>query len=155
MVMYGSFIQDFVKRTSENLELLRKQSSDDEYYEVTQLINSLLGLIVFTNERSATANTAFFEKDVNAFLEDDKFPVPRSTYKIGAIDEPNTVASFLRHMRNAIAHCRIEAHGNETIESIEFFDESCNGTKPKWRITLTIGQIDALIGKFTAAYLEE
>ncbi len=48
MVMYKDFSQDFAGRTRKNLVFIEKQvkeRSNSDLYEVTQLINSLLGLI--------------------------------------------------------------------------------------------------------------
>lgn len=47
---YENLVKDFVKRTKQNNEMLRKLQTENpnlEFYEVMQLINSLLGLLVF------------------------------------------------------------------------------------------------------------
>ena len=56
---YEDVIADFATRTKKNLELIRRLQAEDpesEIYEVTQLLNSMLGLLVFpksdTSKRS-------------------------------------------------------------------------------------------------------
>jgi len=49
---YGNLIRDFAERTIQNLNFIQAQASaaDPDAYEVTQLWNSLLGLIVLPQE---------------------------------------------------------------------------------------------------------
>ena len=47
-----AFVGDFAKRTLANLNIIEQEIRENkDAYEVTQLINSLLGLIVFPFER--------------------------------------------------------------------------------------------------------
>lgn len=48
---YEDVVADFAKRTSKNLEALEGiQGQGEEVFEVTQLINSMLGLLIFPRE---------------------------------------------------------------------------------------------------------
>lgn len=52
-VGYHDVLKDSAKRTQKNLEFIEKTKRDSpfiEVFEVTQLINSLLGLLVFPKE---------------------------------------------------------------------------------------------------------
>ncbi len=156
MSMYEEFIRDFVERTNVNLDAVRNQKND--LNDVTQLINSLLGLIVFINEEKIQSNRAnIFRENVESFMGELIILKPQSSYKIpnSEIDEPNTMSYFLRHMRNAIAHCRIEPQGDKTIESIEFSDnrKRKNTDVESWTVTLTVEQLYVFTRKFTSAYL--
>ena len=52
MSMYHEFTKDFVERTLENLKYIEEAEKEGRStYEVTQLINSFLGLIVFPQEQ--------------------------------------------------------------------------------------------------------
>lgn len=52
MEYHERFIIDFAKRTRANLEFIEQaKPSGDQVFEVTQLVNSLLGLLVFSRER--------------------------------------------------------------------------------------------------------
>ncbi len=47
-MMYKEVIQDFARRTRKNLEAIdRLHAEGRQVYEVTQLVNSTLGLLVF------------------------------------------------------------------------------------------------------------
>lgn len=51
---YQNVVKDFARRTRQNLDLLRniqKQHPELEIYEVTQLVNSMLGLLVFPQQQ--------------------------------------------------------------------------------------------------------
>ena len=49
---YESVIRDFAERTRKNLRAIEDlQAKGGEAYEVTQLVNSMLGLLVFPRER--------------------------------------------------------------------------------------------------------
>jgi len=64
---YEKLVQDFAYRTRKNLDALlylkrTKPDNNIEVYEVTQLINSMLGLLVFPKERyfdKIPKNTSF------------------------------------------------------------------------------------------------
>lgn len=110
------FVSDFAERTLANLEKIEKEKSDDAKYEVTQLVNSLLGLIVFPKEREVT---------------DDKCVKNLVPYII----KTNNY-SLIQHMRNAISHSHIffesgnilDKNGKKQIASIKFFDcKNCEG----------------------------
>lgn len=49
---YQNVVEEFARRTRTNLELLRKLStSEPDAYEVTALVNSMLGLLVFPQQK--------------------------------------------------------------------------------------------------------
>lgn len=140
MTVPEDLVKDFFNRTLINLELyekLNKQSPDDYPYEVTQLINSFLGLIVFVSEKcrekyKTSAGEAFsemilsysnnytvnFSKEIYEKFEDKI----NSTYP----NDKNAVG-FLQHLRNSVSHCRLEMkpdHKNlSEIGSIRFEDQ--------------------------------
>ena len=53
-MMYEDVIADFAKRTEANLQTIRrlaKEGGATPAFEVTQLVNSMLGLLVFPQQR--------------------------------------------------------------------------------------------------------
>ena len=109
------FVSDFAERTLANLEKIENEKSDDAKYEVTQLINSLLGLIVFPKERKVMDDE--WGKALAKYIKiPPKFNV-----------EENKI---IQHMRNAISHSHIffesgnilDKNGKKQITSIKFFD---------------------------------
>lgn len=114
--MTGQSIQkDFVERTLHILE------NYEGPYGVTLLINCLLGLIVLPRE-----------KDFNHITEREGIRFHDLGLKQGEIrswgsiaEGERTAARFLRCMRNAVAHIKIESISREgEIESLRFTDSS-------------------------------
>lgn len=103
------FEADFARRTLDNLSFIRTCSDsakDNQVYEVTQLINSLMGLIVFPFESSERNIGEYFTEncgnpnEANALL--GEFKIYSSQCCVG---EPEVTLSFLVHyMRNSLCH---------------------------------------------------
>ena len=120
---------EFIARTQKNLiaiECLKDISC--KVYEVTQLLNSMLGLLIFPKER-------FFEKIQNKrwdMMVKEEWPLPSEDYS-----HVSDLEQLITNMRNAVAHCNIELipeHGE--ISSIEFknFRQGDNDRKhPLWK----------------------
>ena len=107
------FVSDFAERTLANLEKIENDNTDLEKYEVTQLVNSFLGLIVFPKERSIT------DSHWNKLLKSNNVS-----------SNPNGNCNYLRRMRNAISHSHIlfecgnilDKNGKKQVVSITFVD---------------------------------
>ena len=119
---------EFIARTQKNLiaiECLKDISC--KVYEVTQLLNSMLGLLIFPKER-------FFEKIQNKrwdMMVKEEWPLPSEDYS-----HVSDLKQLITNMRNAVAHCNIELipeHGE--IISIEFRDYPWgdNHKEPHWK----------------------
>ncbi|MFO0788063.1 MAG: HEPN family nuclease [Pirellulales bacterium] len=101
---YDNLIRDFAERTLKNLEAIEaavKTDPDADVYEVTQLINSMLGLLVFPKER-------FFKYIPPIPLEDVRasgWPIPRMerSYR-----RPKDLRKLVNCLRNGISHCQIK-----------------------------------------------
>ena len=111
MTMYQDVVRDFVRRTRRNLELVREQSAAEERagtrdgqrsaFEVTQLVNSLLGLLVFPQQR-------YFDAIPHTPLADlarDGWPTVRAIDGFPNVDH---LDDLMRYLRNAVAHFNIE-----------------------------------------------
>ena len=104
------FISDFAARTKTNLALINKivDSSYHEAYEVTQLINSLLGLVVLPNEKfkkweekKSTEMKAVEDKiwELLKICEDnDRY------FNSYDDKESKNVLLFIDHIRNSVSH---------------------------------------------------
>ena len=119
---------EFIARTQKNLiviECLKEKGV--KVYEVTQLLNSMLGLLIFPKER-------FFEKIQNKrwdMMVKEEWPLPSEDYS-----HVSDLKQLITNMRNAVAHCNIELipeHGE--IISIEFRDYPWgdNHKEPHWK----------------------
>lgn len=100
---YANVVEDFASRTKKNLETLRqlqKQHPEIEIYDVTQLINSMLGLLVFPQQ-------SYFKKIPKITLvelQTQGWPIPKVT---PSSKQAKNLRDLMRYMRNSVAHCNI------------------------------------------------
>ncbi|GAA5343239.1 MAG: hypothetical protein canaca05_07390 [Anaerolineaceae bacterium] len=104
---------EFISRTEKNLRAIEKLSREGEsVYEVTQLINSLLGLLVYPKEN-------FFDEIPEITREtmiNQGWPLPDEE-----ISQIQNLRDLVKNMRNAVAHINIEFSANKNeIEGIRF-----------------------------------
>lgn len=113
MSRYSDFPIDFLKRTQINLN---NYTGD---YEVTNLINNCLGLIVIPKELIINRLADYTFSD-----EDKKFGITKLNIK-HETKENYELKNVLRHIRNGLAHGRIEQESTDnTITGLRIFD--CN-----------------------------
>ncbi len=138
---YGDdFTKEFFKRTLENLEVYDKlHNSDRVQYpnNVTHLINSLLGLLVFVKEEDNIMNIGFhdytkIEWNYNGEQEDFR--------------------NLLKHLRNSIAHKRItpEVDSQNDIIALSFKDSNNHGNL--FEVKITVANTLVLIKKLDKNY---
>ena len=123
--MTGYNLEDeFIARTERNLKIIEDLAiQGEEVYEVTQLINSLLGLLVFPKERWLSKVPAI---DRNK-LEMDGWPLPEEE-----ISQFGNLQDLLKKMRNAVAHFDIELIlGKDEIVGIQFKDSNSRGQETR------------------------
>ena len=184
------FVNEFAYRTKLNYYYQKKQFTKDEreikrieyeieeiktsmsingfdiadYYEVTDLINSLIGLLVFP-EQEAFNNIPTREKDL-----EEKFP---KLYKSKSDDadykneyekkkkqvtEKNSPQDIIKHMRNAVAHRHIGIKpnsctigGRSQIISITFEDypydkdDNTPNNSPPFSFTIKITDLEDVL----------
>lgn len=149
MSMYAEFTRDFAARTLENLNYIETAEKNGENtYEVTQLVNSFLGLIVFPQEqdKQRVRKVSINPKIINSLCAG----VMENTYT-GQYEEVN-LESIVYHFRNAISHGHIEPHadGYGEISRIEFHDYNLRKPKEIFRIKVEI----SLLREFVLAFAE-
>ena len=87
----------FAARTRKNLEhIVRGFNTGEDVHVVTQLVNSLLGLVVFLHERKIVESIATMRLD-----ELERRGWPRIVVTKG---ECLTLGALVYHLRNAVAH---------------------------------------------------
>jgi hypothetical protein len=84
MGSYNDLLTDFASRTKANLNLIEEHAEHGSAYEVTQLINSFLGLFVFAQQKGR---------------------MPRT---IQLSDDSRLTSNDMRHLRNAVSHFHLE-----------------------------------------------
>ncbi len=149
MSMYAEFTSDFATRTLENLNYIEKAEKNGENtYEVTQLINSFLGLIVFPQEQDEErVGRVSIDPTI---LDNLRLGITENTYT-GRHEEVN-LQNLIYHFRNAISHGHIKPHADKDkeISGLEFYD--CNPYRKieEFRIKVEI----SLLREFVCAFAE-
>jgi hypothetical protein len=144
---YDNLVVDFIKRTKSNLEYV-ELNKNDNLFEFTQLINSLLGIVVLPRERSLKSipNTDFETLLRNGW----RLPtIYLNTYGI------NDLRNLIRNFRNSIAHfnLRILSNANNQIDRLEIYNKRKN--RVVFEAVFTLEELRAFVDKLTKIILNE
>jgi hypothetical protein len=139
---------EFATRTRTNLLFIEHASRENleghaRVHPVTQLANSLLGLVVFPWERE-------FAKHVQ------KLPLSELAvhgWPVWTIEEGScqTLGELVRHIRNAVAHGHLTFSSAPSIidlVEIEVSDYRAAATKPYWRARISAADLRGFCLKF-------
>ena len=164
---YDQFIDELCVRTLKNLEII-KSNKENGGYEVTQLINSLMSLIILPREmfnmkinRIQNINEQEFLNSINYlklklrikdYIDNDLCIVSRSCSRGNGMD-PN---EFIRHIRNSLAHNGkgrlgfLPCNNDSEIESILFIDfddpsDNINTKDPDFVFLVSIEELSDLV----------
>lgn len=112
MTGYQNFNVDFIKRTLDILENYKGS------YEVTNLINCAVGLIIIPRENHFNCLDSVEMEDIES-----KYSINESSIRY--IRDNSTLKNIVKHMRNSIAHGNIfqELVYDGNIKSLRFKDE--------------------------------
>ncbi len=154
---YQSFVYDFVARTKANLEVIEEIADRESYliandaatsrevsvYEVTQLINSLLGLIVLPQQN-------YFNEIPKIPLADlEKSGWPRPLMQGNLPKDFENLNDLMRYVRNSIAHFNIRFLDDAgKISGLKIWNVNKAG-KTNWTAQLSITDLKLLVEKFT------
>ncbi|MCE5315992.1 MAG: hypothetical protein LLG04_01335 [Parachlamydia sp.] len=144
---YKNLVKDFADRTRRNLSLIQNEAkAGRDAYEVTQLINSMLGLLVFPQQE-------FFDKIPKIKIDDlkkDGWPIPcvRGNYP-----QVSDLKQLARYLRNGIAHFNLRfTDTNGHVDGLIIWNEYQNGKK-NWEAELRIDELEGIIDRFTKLLL--
>jgi hypothetical protein len=148
---YQQLVQDFALRTRANIRIIQKiqkEQPEIEFFEVTQLINSLLGLLIFPQQRYIDRIPEIPLQN----LEEDGWPVPKIVG--GDYPQVKNLKELIRYLRNAIAHCNIEfiSDQNKQLHGLRLWN--IRRYIITWKAELTIADIEKLTEKFIDLLLE-
>lgn len=105
-MMYEEVVRDFALRTRKNLEAIEAlHRLDAGVFEVTQLINSMLGLLVFPQQEYVDS----IPKIPLDELQRNGWPIPRI---VGSFQQVKDLNQLIRYLRNAVAHFNIQFVGD-------------------------------------------
>lgn len=149
MVEYADFVKDVAKRTRCNLEKIEAQSAaGDEVYEVTQLINSLLGMVVFIREKGGLPKTHLSEYA----------GFPKVVFLLGE-DKTERFDKFIDFVRHAVAHGNVEAKAegkdSKTITHLVLWNKPSAEDPENWRIKCSIEGIRWIAIELTKLITDE
>ena len=137
---YELVVRDFAERTRKNLRTIEDlQAKGGEAYEVTQLVNSMLGLLVFPREKFIDQIPQTSLSD----LEAGGWPIPKVD---GVFPQAKDLRELIRYLRNAIAHFNIEFIG-EKIQSVRVWNTRNSTTT--WRAEIGLEELRAIAERFT------
>lgn len=145
------FVKDIANRTKQNLEVYNGE------YDVTQLINSAVGLIMIPHQR-------YYAKIDNSFISATTLQKLRNSIEQNTYPEDGSVIELrdiVKHIRNGIAHSAIyfESENSQLIRvKIEDHRKKYtykNTTKPAadFKIILNISELRAFMIEFSDAII--
>jgi hypothetical protein len=163
-MLYENVVKDFAKRTRKNMEAIENyQTTGAEVFEATQLINSMLGLLVFPQQKyvASIPQTPLDE------LERDGWPVPKVR---GSFKQVTDLNQLIRYLRNAITHFNIEfiGDGQNQIAMLKVWNmapvrkngkalRKADGSpveKKNWEAELSLNDLRKLADRFIDMLLE-
>lgn len=143
-------VKDFACRTRANLRVLRLlRDQGGEVYDVTALINSMLGLLIFPQQAYVDSLP---EVPLDRLLEQG-WPAPRV---IGSYPQVRSLRELVRYLRNAIAHFNIEfLSSNGTIDGIVVWNVEPRTSKTTWKASLSLHDLDVISQRFVELLLDD
>lgn len=140
-----TIVQQFAERTMKHLEFIEshKQTQKTDINEVTQLVNSLLGLIVFPKERFSNR----LPKTPLADLINEGWPNLNFTLDL---TNCKTLPHLIEHLRHGVSHSNIRFLGNEQNGIVGIVLWNCDPkTKKKlWEVRMSTGDLREFVRKF-------
>jgi len=131
--IYGAVVQDFAKRTRANLEFIEEQhtASSASVFEVTQLINSLLGLLVFPQQH-------FWNNLKRIPLTD----LPWIRFQERSGSRCRNLRQLVRYVRNSVSHFNVnfEDTAGEIVQ-LELWNVNPRTRQVDWRADISINDL--------------
>lgn len=145
-------VLDFARRTKSNLEEIQQLQIEEQrngtkpkYFEVTQLINSCIGLVIFPYEKA-------FDYLPDVDLKQIKIYQEVLTLHSEKDKEPKTLKQLIKRMRNSFAHQNMcfKNHNNQIVGvHLWGYAGMYSGEKvpPDWVVYLKIGVLERLVAE--------
>ena len=136
-------VKNFAKRTKYNLKLIEENKSRGvEAYEVTQLINSCLGLLVLPQQH-------YMDSIPETPIDDMKkygWVIPRVTGNFPQVENLN---QLIRCLRNSVAHFNISfiSDSENEIDTLKVW--IVNRGKKTWEAILGLQELKSILEKFS------
>jgi hypothetical protein len=151
-VEYNELISDFACRTLQNLDVVQKRVRDGDkgLYDVTQLWNSLLGLIVLPLETEKKQKHNKSRIPATPMTELGSQGWPRLTENG---DDHESLHDLVKNLRHAVAHANVKfiAGSDRQITSVEVWNEYPPGTVV-WNGRATVEELDRFVRLIAVLY---
>ncbi len=143
-------VRDFARRTRQNLEFVRSaRTKGADVYETTQLVNSMLGLLVFPQQRYVDSIPATSVE----VLERQGWPIPHVSRDYDQVQDLN---QLIRYLRNAIAHCNLEflSDADMEVRGVRVWNVNTRD-QVTWMADLSMDELERLTEKFLELLLTD
>ncbi|MFG0293477.1 MAG: HEPN family nuclease [Phycisphaerales bacterium JB050] len=145
---YQDLVRDFARRTKHNLKVIRNhQKCGGEAHEVTQLINSMLGMLVLPKEH-------YYKRIPTTSLDELRTDGWPETVLSGEFEAPKHLRDLVRLLRNSIAHFNIEFITSQNKICGVILANKCNCGRVTWRAELSLNDLEKITRKFVELILE-
>lgn len=144
--------KDLCERTLANLDFIKDaKKKKRNVFEVTQLFNSLLGIIVNIKEHTLSENDYFCLRGLYGLK---LTPSLKTLWGIPENIESESIGTLVYDMRNSIAHIDLEflAENKSEITSLEFHFDTKGSTRGSMKFS--VNALDTFIRKLCAYIIE-
>jgi len=148
---YQHVIWDFAQRTRQNLDYIEKAQNDGhDVFEITQLVISVLGLLLFPKERYFNS----IPRKSLDMLKEDGWP---DIKVVGDFESHKNLRELIRYLRNAIAHFNIEFISDPTyqLHGLRVWNCYKKGSPKTWEAEISFDELRTIVDKFTDLILQE
>ena len=142
-MMYEDVVADFAWRTQQNLRAIETAEQNGAcVFETTQLINSMLGLLVFPREEFVDR----IPKTPLSQLRSEGWPVPRVR---PGFAQASDLAELVRYLRNAISHfnLKFQRDSQSRISGVRVWNTRCG--EKTWEADLQLDELRGIAEHFT------
>jgi hypothetical protein len=146
--------EGFAARVRKNLDfIIRMKAQGEDVHEVTQLVTSLLGLIVFPWEAYALKG---LEAEPLSALQQKGWPP--WNIQLDEKGDTTTLGRLTWHLRNAASHRRVRFSSDEPdlANVVIVFEDMPNrpGANVNWRAAIRADQLKSFCDQFTSELRE-
>lgn len=143
MSEYIDFPSDFIIRTKSNLENYNGE------YETTNLINNCLGLIIIPRQKLNHKLPEYTFDD-----ENNDYGITKTNIEFENAND-FSLSNILRHIRNGLAHGRIEQSvENDKIVGLRIHDKSNENANENFSIIFTVDEFKEFAIKVSNTFAE-
>ena len=144
-MQYQDVVKEFAERTRANLRAIEcLKVGGFEVYETTQLVNSMLGLLVFPREEfvDQVPDTPL------AHLVAAGWPRPKTSPNFPEVTD---LRQLIRYLRNAIAHFNVEflSDVQQQVVGLRVWNTPPNRDVKNWEAELRVTELRQIAENFT------